>query len=78
MSRGFPLERGDVDIPARVHDPVPTTEVGQVGLAVNAMLDHVESSPRRARTPRNGSAASCPTPATSCARRSPRSAATPS
>ena len=35
---------GDVDIPARVHDPIPTTEVGQVGLAVNAMLDHVESS----------------------------------
>ena len=41
---GLPLERGDVDIPARVPDPVPTTEVGQVGLAVNAMLDHVESS----------------------------------
>ncbi len=41
---GLPLERGDVDIPARVHDPIPTTEVGQVGLAVNAMLDHVESS----------------------------------
>ncbi|MDA8436287.1 MAG: ATP-binding protein [Actinomycetales bacterium] len=40
----LPLERGDVDIPARVHDPIPTTEVGQVGLAVNAMLDHVESS----------------------------------
>ena len=40
----LPLDSGDVDIPARVHDPVPTTEVGQVGLAVNAMLDHVESS----------------------------------
>lgn len=40
----LPLERGDVDIPARVHDPIPTTEVGQVGLAVNAMLDHVENS----------------------------------
>jgi two-component system OmpR family sensor kinase len=40
----LPLERGDVTIPARVHDPIPTTEVGQVGLAVNAMLDHVESS----------------------------------
>ena len=38
------LEHGDVDIPARVHDPIATTEVGQVGLAVNAMLDHVESS----------------------------------
>ncbi len=42
----LPLERGDVDIPRRVPDPVPTTEVGQVGLAVNAMLDHVESSLR--------------------------------
>jgi two-component system, OmpR family, sensor kinase len=40
----LPLERGDVTIPSRVPNPVPTTEVGQVGLAVNAMLDHVESS----------------------------------
>jgi two-component system OmpR family sensor kinase len=40
----LPLERGDVVIPARVQNPVSTTEVGQVGLAVNAMLDHVESS----------------------------------
>jgi two-component system OmpR family sensor kinase len=40
----LPLERGDVAIPARVSNPIPTTEVGQVGLAVNAMLDHVESS----------------------------------
>jgi two-component system OmpR family sensor kinase len=47
----LPLERGDVDIPARVADPVPTTEVGQVGLAVNSMLDHVERSLRsRAET----------------------------
>jgi two-component system OmpR family sensor kinase len=42
----LPLERGDVAIPARVPNPVPSTEVGQVGLAVNAMLDHVESSLR--------------------------------
>jgi len=40
----LPLEHGDVTIPSRVPDPVPTTEVGQVGLAVNAMLDHVEAS----------------------------------
>lgn len=40
----LPLDSGDVAIPARVPDPVPTTEVGQVGLAVNAMLDHVETS----------------------------------
>jgi two-component system OmpR family sensor kinase len=42
----LPLQHGDVAIPARVTDPVPTTEVGQVGLAVNAMLDHVETSLR--------------------------------
>jgi two-component system OmpR family sensor kinase len=42
----LPLERGDVAIPSRVPDPISTTEVGQVGLAVNAMLDHVESSLR--------------------------------
>jgi two-component system OmpR family sensor kinase len=47
----LPLGRGDVAIPARVQDPVPSTEVGQVGLAVNAMLDHVETSLRtRAET----------------------------
>jgi len=40
----LPLGRGDVTIPARVANPIPTTEVGQVGLAVNAMLDHVEES----------------------------------
>jgi len=40
----LPLGRGDVIIPARVANPIPTTEVGQVGLAVNAMLDHVEES----------------------------------
>lgn len=42
----LPLGRGDVDIPARVADANPSTEVGQVGLAVNAMLDHVETSLR--------------------------------
>ena len=40
----LPLDSGEVAIPARVPDPVATTEVGQVGLAVNKMLDHVESS----------------------------------
>ncbi len=40
----LPLDSGEVAIPSRVPDPVPTTEVGQVGLAVNKMLDHVESS----------------------------------
>ncbi len=42
----LPLDRGDVAIPARVPTAPPTTEVGQVGSAVNAMLDHVEESLR--------------------------------
>lgn len=42
----LPLGRGDVVIPARVQDATAGTEVGQVGLAVNAMLDHVETSLR--------------------------------
>ncbi len=47
----LPLGRGDVVIPGRVQDATSTTEVGQVGLAVNAMLDHVETSLRtRAET----------------------------
>jgi len=47
----LPLGRGDVVIPARVQDATAGTEVGQVGLAVNAMLDHVETSLRtRAET----------------------------
>ncbi len=42
----LPLDRGDVTIPSRVPGANPTTEVGQVASAVNAMLDHVESSLR--------------------------------
>ncbi|MEO6822570.1 MAG: HAMP domain-containing sensor histidine kinase [Candidatus Nanopelagicales bacterium] len=42
----LPLDRGDVTIPTRVPSGHPATEVGQVALAVNAMLDHVESSLR--------------------------------
>ena len=40
----LPLDSSVPAIPARVPDPVPSTEVGQVGLAVNKMLDHVETS----------------------------------
>ncbi|MGE0818879.1 MAG: sensor histidine kinase [Candidatus Nanopelagicales bacterium] len=47
----LPLGRGDAVIPARVQEATASTEVGQVGLAVNAMLDHVETSLRtRAET----------------------------
>jgi two-component system OmpR family sensor kinase len=42
----LPLDRGDVAIPARVPASDPATEVGQVASAVNAMLDHVETSLR--------------------------------
>ncbi len=40
----LPLDRGEVDIAERVPDADPTTEVGQVGTALNRMLDHVGAS----------------------------------
>lgn len=42
----MPLSRGEVDIRERVpdEDTDPTTEVGQVGAALNRMLGHVESA----------------------------------
>ena len=42
----LPLERGDVDLPERVptDDTNPNTEVGQVGSALNNLLDSVESA----------------------------------
>ena len=40
----LPLDRGEVDIAERVPDADPTTEVGQVGAALNRMLDHVGAS----------------------------------
>lgn len=42
----LPLDQGVVAIPGRVPVTDPRTEVGQVGAAVNAMLDHVETSLR--------------------------------
>lgn len=42
----LPLARGQVALPERVPDADPRTEVGQVGAAVNRMLEHVESSLR--------------------------------
>ena len=43
---GLPLASGDVDIPARVPDRLTdeSTEVGQVGAALNTLLGHVESA----------------------------------
>ncbi len=37
----LPLDRGEVELAARVADADPRTEVGQVGGALNRMLDHV-------------------------------------
>jgi two-component system OmpR family sensor kinase len=38
----LPLDKGEVSIRERVPDADPTTEVGQVGAALNRMLGHVE------------------------------------
>jgi two-component system, OmpR family, sensor kinase len=40
----LPLASGDVALPDRVPDTNPRTEVGQVGLAFNRMLGHVEGA----------------------------------
>ena len=37
----LPLDRGEVELAERVHDVDPRTEVGQVALALNQMLDNV-------------------------------------
>ncbi|HEV2243014.1 MAG TPA: HAMP domain-containing sensor histidine kinase [Streptosporangiaceae bacterium] len=41
---GLPLASGAVDLPHRVPDADPRTEVGQLGTAFNRMLGHVESA----------------------------------
>ena len=76
----LPLHSGEPALHERVPDAEadPRTEVGQVGAALNRMLGHVCSALTPASRARRGSASSSPTPATSCAPRSPRSAATPS
>ncbi|BBU20500.1 hypothetical protein MXEN_13756 [Mycobacterium xenopi RIVM700367] len=42
----LPLDRGEVALPVRVPEPDanPYTEVGQLGLAVNRMLDHIAAA----------------------------------
>jgi two-component system OmpR family sensor kinase len=40
----LPLARGEVSLPERVPDADPRTEVGQVGAALNRMLDHVAAA----------------------------------
>jgi two-component system, OmpR family, sensor kinase len=43
----LPLESGEVSLPCGVPDTDPDTETGQVGLAFNRMLGHVETALRR-------------------------------
>jgi two-component system OmpR family sensor kinase len=43
----LPLEAGDVSLPAGVPDTDPQTETGQVGIAFNRMLGHVEAALQR-------------------------------
>ncbi len=43
----LPLESGEVVLPSGVPDTDPETETGQVGLAFNRMLGHVETALRR-------------------------------
>ena len=43
----LPLETGEVSMPAGVPDTDPATETGQVGLAFNRMLGHVETALQR-------------------------------
>jgi two-component system, OmpR family, sensor kinase len=40
----LPLESGEVELPAGVPDTDPVTETGQVGLAFNRMLGHVQTA----------------------------------
>ena len=61
------------DLSQRVEPARSQTEVGRLGRALNAMLDQIEAL----RTERS-CAASSPTPRTSCGRRSPPYAPTPS
>ena len=43
----LPLESGEVQLPAGVPDTDPETETGQVGLAFNRMLGHVQTALKR-------------------------------
>ena len=67
------------DLSVRVPEGAPGTEPGELAMALNQMLGQHRGRARRPGAhPRIGCAGSSPTPRTSCARRSPRSGATPS
>ena len=75
----LPLDRGEVELAERVPRRRPAHR-GRPGRRSRSTRCWTTSGApwRRARTARCGCGSSSPTPATSCARRSPRSAATPS
>ena len=66
------------DLTRRVERADTRTEVGRLGLALNAMLAQIEEAFTRAATPRTPCGGSSPRRRTSCARRSHPSAAMPS
>jgi two-component system OmpR family sensor kinase len=43
----LPLESGEIELPSGVPDTDPATETGQVGLAFNRMLGHVQTALKR-------------------------------
>jgi HAMP domain-containing protein len=61
------------DLSQRVQVSSPGTEVGQLAVAFNTMLDVIQAA--RGTLPKAGSASSSRMPRTSCARRLPRSRA---
>ncbi len=74
------LESGKVELTQRVspHDAIPGTEVGNVGQALNALIDNVDSALKVRERSQGRCANSWPTPPMSCVPRCRRSAATPS
>ena len=71
------ITAGDLADRVAPHDRL--SEVGRLGTALNGMLTRIEGSVREREAPaRSRCAGSSPTPATSCAPRSPRCSPTPS
>ena len=68
----------DGDLAVRVPETAPGTESGALAVALNQMLGRIGGALDERAHRRIACGGSWPTPRTSCARRSPRSAATPS
>jgi len=76
----LPLASGEIDLSPRVPPELTDerTEVGQVGAALNVLLEHVQSSLEARQRSEQQVRQFAPTPRTSCGRRSRRSPATAS